>query len=234
MKKKAQMFRWVIISVLIVVILLILIFLPKKISDTSEKTAVRMACEKSLSINNNLKVISSKLADSLGNLMTINCQTEYKTIKEKNSDQDPSLQREVADDVLDCWNLYGDKRNLFNQDTGTYCIICKSLEITEEDHIDNLLSYIRAKKATATQTYVQAFGGEVNIPQNAGNTYDTYRFTKGSSTAVVVTFGKLAGANYLVLHQASGIGVLLYPYDSVANLNCYSFEGRQTALEFKR
>lgn len=234
MKKKAQMFKWVIVTVLTVILIIILITLPKKIADTSEQTAIRLACEKSLEINSGLKTVSQKLADGLGNIMTVNCQTEYKKYSERNSDREPSLQREVADDLLDCWRLYGTKKGLFNQDTGTYCIICKSIEITNEDHIDNLLSYIRTKKATATQTYIQMFGGKDNIPQNAGNTYDTYRFTQGDSTAIVMTFGQVSGANYLVFDKGDKIGMLLYPYETVTSLNCYSFEGRTTALEFKR
>lgn len=229
------MMPWIIAVVVMLVVIVVLFWLPRKIGEESERAAVRVACEKSLDITQNLRLFAGDLADRMGNAVGISCVTEYLDLNQKGEE----LTQEVADYLYDCWGLYGNRKNLFDQSTGTYCIICKSLTIHNADKIEELVDYLRTEKAPTIRegTYLQNFGGEAVLAQGAEARYDNYALEQGDSIAVVVAFGTLNfKGKHLIFNKKTGIGMLLHPYNAVdlANLGCYSFEGRTTSLEYRK
>lgn len=228
------MMKWMIAAVMMMTILVVLLWIPKSITNAAEESAERAACKKSLETASDIKILAGSMADKLGNSVTIDCPTKYI----ETSSAKEELTQEVSDYLYDCWDLFSKSANLFNQRTGTYCIICKSITINNANRFEEaLVDYLKSKKAPTAKgiTYIDSFGGVVNLAKGAEQKYNFYSFAQGSPTAVIVTFGTLNfKGQHLIFDDSTGIGMLLHPYNDVSSLGCYSFEGRSTSLEYKR
>ncbi len=231
--KNAQMEKYLVMIVIMLVVIVVLIFLPKKIGEAAEGAASRAACEKSLETISNLQIFAGSLSDSLGDFKKISCTTEFietSSAKEK-------LTEEFALNIYDCWDLYSPRKSLFDQNKGSYCIICKVITATDSSGITRgLIDYMKSGSPPGLKgTYISNAGGDELIASNAFDKYNLYSFAKNEQTAVVVTFGRISpAASHLLYDAYSGIGLLLHPYSTVSALGCYSFEGRTNELTFKR
>lgn len=238
--RKAQiMQRAMVMAVFSVIVLLVLIFVPRLTTKTAESAAMRAACEKSLELLNNLRIMGDTVADNMGDLRTINCATEYVEVDVPRNPSEKEWEKvtmQIADHAFSCWDLYGDKDRLFAQGTGIYCILCKSVDITEGTTLRRgLVSYMGETRAPNVEggTYVQAMGGADDF-REAEETYNFYSFKPNTDTAIIVTYGGKLDVPYLVYNTPTQIGMIFYPYDEIGNLNCYRLEGRANSMEYKK
>lgn len=232
-KNAGMLTKGLIMAVMILVVTIALIAIPRMIGEAAEKAGESVACEKSLEINEGLRILGGSLTDSIGSAVAINCVTEYAETSKKGEE----LTEEFAGHIHDCWKLYGGREKLFNQETGTYCIICKSIEVKETDRFEEgLVDFLKNKEPIIKRgTYLARLGGESVLDAGADSRYNFYSFNTRNSTALVVTFGTIGfTGNHLLYNTRTGIGMLLHPYDRVGELGCYSFEGKTTSLQYKR
>lgn len=222
-----------VVVVIMAVVLVIMFVFPRKIGEASEKTALGIACEQSLEINKNIKLTAGHLVDSGGEPVKIKCATEYLDTSKKGEE----LTREFADHIYECWKWYSRAEGLFDQDTGTYCIICKVITpYSDEGKISNLIDFMKTESVLAfkNSTYVKGLGGETMLAPGADARYNFYPFQRGEETAIIVTFGRLNFAGqHLAYDYRTGVGILVHPYRMTGMLGCYSFEG-VTSLKYKR
>ncbi len=159
MNKKASMMKYVVGVIVMVIVLIVLLPHLSKIYAASNQAALDAACKESLDTAQKIKIFGGKLSDKMGEEKEIKCYTEY--IKTRNEGEE--LVREFADHLYACFKLYGKRSELFDQDTGTYCIICKSLEIERAAELNGLVDFIMTKSAPSIEGgvtyYIDAFGG---------------------------------------------------------------------------
>jgi hypothetical protein len=239
-KRKAQLMqRAMIMAVFSVVVLLILIFVPRLTTQTAESAAMRAACEKSLDIQNNLRIFGDTVADNMGELSTINCATEYVEVDVPRNPSEKEWEKvtmQIADHSFKCWDLYGDKDRLFAKGTGIYCMLCRSIDITDGTTLRRgLVGYMGQTRAPNVEggTYIQAMGGADDF-RGAEESYNFYSFKPKTDTAIIVTYGGKLDAPYLVYNSRTQIGMIFYPYDEIGKLNCYRLEGRANSMEFMK
>lgn len=233
MLKSRKALEWSVIISIIVMAIILLVILPlySELKAASNEAALNTACIQSLDTIKKARVIGGKLSDSIGHEKVIKCTTQYPKINSEGE----SLARDFADYIYRCYTIYGKRDYLFDQSTGTYCIICSSIKVTSgAGKIEGLVDTLKTKGAPIKggATYEMAFGGQDSIPKGAKAVYDSYTLpAAGKSTAVIATFGTSGfKGEHLVFISDTKIGFLLHPYDDVANLGCYSFEGATTSL----
>ncbi len=232
-KKSSLVVNGMVAAVLAAVVIIAVITIPNLVGKSAEKIGEETACEKSLMIANGLKTVAGKVVDKSGNPVAVNCPIEFKDVHEENIENPPSgvknLNRVMSDDVLHCWNRYGDKDDLFDSTTGVYCTPCKVLKMMGEDKFEGLVQYMDS------EGYIDKFGAGAIVSQASRTFYDFYSFGgKGKEIAIISTWGKLEGENYLIYNERKDTGLMLYPFDDIGNLDCYSFEGRLNPLKYKR
>jgi len=238
MQKKAISTMAVIIPIIIA--LIVVIFVIPWLTDVrifAEERAIDLACGRSLDFAVGLKLFEGVTVDLSGNEVVIECATDYLTVDSEGEE----LTLEFTEMIFDCWNTYSKATELFDQETGAYCIICKSANVIGADSFTEALAdYISTQEPVKGKgTYLSKFGSGNLMPPGAANTYNFFRFPPDGDTAIIITFGaSRAGSGFsgqhLILDNPKGIGLLLHPYDGVSNLGCYSFEGRTSSLEYRR
>ena len=203
------------------------------IGRQAEEIGKDVPCEMTLIKAQGLKTVAGKVVDKSGNPPTINCPVEFRDVHEQNIENPDSgvksLNSVMSNDVLFCWNRFGTKGDLYDSSTGTYCQPCKVLTIMSEEKLDRFVQYLDSEGYTAK------FGPGANVPQDTRDYYDFYSFGgKKKEIAIVTTWGRLAGEKYLIYNERKQTGLLLYPFDNIGDLNCYSFEGRLNPTTYKR
>ena len=228
--KKAELMTWVVGGVVFLAVLAIFAFLLPSLKEVSFETGVSAACIQSLNELEQAKVRGGKLFSKLGYEKVVKCQTRYL----ETSAEGDELKREFADHIHHCFMLFGTRESLFDTDSGTYCIICKSIESKRNTALEGLADFLKRRSAPARSemTYAESFGGDPTIPKEADSQLGNYQLTAGKSTAIIVTFGeKLPNGKYIVYNGDRNTGVVIHPYDQVSELGCYSFEGKAGGLE---
>jgi hypothetical protein len=223
---------YVIVGVLMVVGIIVLIPFFFSLGETAESGAMQMACRKSLDIAEGLKIVENNLVDFSGTEVELECPTEYLSTDSTGE----QLTKEFAEHMHDCWKTWGGRENLFDKSRGTYCVICKSIDVVAADRFtEGLVDYIvNQEPIQGKGTYISKYGTGRLIDEGANEAYNFYQFGEGE-TAIVVTFGTIGfSGQHLIMNDASEIGILLHPRGRVGGLGCYSFEGRSTSLEFIR
>ena len=232
-KKGMSMMGKIVSLIIMVVVIVLLIQLPAWTGEIAEESGLRLACRKSLEISHNLRMIGGSLADGFGNVMNIDCSTKYLELTGSGEE----LNRDVADHIYDCFSLYGDRKDLFDTSSGTFCVICKVFSFHGADNLEGLTDFMKKENSPSItrKTYVNVMGGEQAFPKEAQQMYNYYALDRDEDIALIVTFGDSGFAHQrLVFNKETNVGLLLYPYDDISDLGCYAFEGRTTSLQYKR
>ena len=227
--RKALAWEYIVGAVVLVVILFVLLPLFSPLEAATTSAGIDAACKQSLDSINMIRAIGGKMSDNLGYERVVKCSTEYLDTHKSGS----SLTMEFADLIYGCYNIYGKSKHLFDQSTGTYCIICKSVKVTSRaESVENLIDFMKTRSAPGKEmTYEDAIEG--SIPPAADFRFNDYELPPtGKSTAVIATFGTEGfRGHHIVYNSDTGIGFLIHPYDNLAELGCYRLEGKTTELE---
>jgi hypothetical protein len=154
--KKAQTSYKAVVAVILVIFLIICgLVLSRSLIKETDAVGRRDICKKSIEFNG---VKLNGLADQFGNPVDLKCETEYINFKEQD---DEAIQKEVADQMVDCWDLYGrGQLELFDTKDNTYCVVCSRLSFTKKTEIPHFSVFLNTNIAPYKQeTYMEYFTG---------------------------------------------------------------------------
>ena len=155
--KKADLeMRFIGVMILSVVILFVLTVFYKNMVDTSKSIAETEVCRRSVELSSiklkaqpagvvgTLQSAYKDLMDPFGNPTRLDCSTKYINVRSKEPEV---IKKRIADEMADCWYLYGNgQKELFDTTDNNYCVVCSRLTFDQEVEVDEFIPFLRTQK----------------------------------------------------------------------------------------
>ena len=154
--RKAMVESFMGITIFGVIVLIVLLGLSSSMINTAKDVSKREICKRSVEYSSSLYKmhvepedllgkINYVLSDPFGNPGELECSTNYINFK---SDDSEVIKREIADEMVDCWELYGEgELEIFDTKDNNYCVVCSRLTFDEEVDVDHFTLFLKQNYA---------------------------------------------------------------------------------------
>lgn len=149
-QKKAQASYLKIVLIAIAFLVIILPFVWRIGEQTAYASRIT-ACKASVEANAQLHI------GGLDFSKNIKCPTKELTIKTKDQDE---IKRILADEMAECWGIFGQGKLHLFKEKGIYCAICSRIDFNTKESIGTFSEYLlKTKKPNSEVTYADYLVG---------------------------------------------------------------------------
>ncbi|MFC1691537.1 hypothetical protein ACFL0W_05145 [Nanoarchaeota archaeon] len=158
-QKKAEVSSSVKYSLLFVIALVVFSMFFVQYIHSAEEFVADTRCQQSVLQNAfRLRIMGTDLSDKMGNIIPIQCKTDYPKPFPKSDEQE--YKKIIANNMLSCWNTFlRGQKELFAVEDQNFCVVCSRLEFEEKTKLPEFTKFLIETKAPPffNETYFEIF-----------------------------------------------------------------------------